>query len=255
MRFSGFKAVFAAILSVVVIIFSPSQPAAGGSVTIAGAADLAFALREIAGGFEEETGVRVVLTLGSTGMLARQIEMGAPFDAFFAASRSYIDGLDEGGFIISGTAEPYACGRIALAVSRASGVVATGLDELTSPLIKRVAIANPAHAPYGAAAMEALKAAGLWDEIRPKLVYGENVRQALQFIQTGNAQAGIVALSIADVPEVSSTLVDQRLHNPIIQAAAVVRGAKNERAAREFIRYVNGPRGRPVMERYGFKAP
>jgi len=255
MGFDGLKAVSAAILFALVFLLCPSPSSASGSVTVAGAADLAFAFREIAGEFERETGVKVVLTLGSTGMLARQIEMGAPFDVFFAANSSYIDGLDEGGFIIPGTVELYAYGRIALAVNRASGVAATRLDELMSPRIKWVAIANPAHAPYGVAAMEALKTAGLWDEIKPKLVYGENVRQALQFIQTGNAQAGIVALSIADVPEVSFTLVDQGLHNPIRQAAAVVNGAKNERAAREFIRYVNGPKGRPVMEKYGFKVP
>ena len=255
MAHGSIKAVFTAVFLAAIFLFSPSPSSAGGSVNVAGAADLAFAFREIAGGFEKEAGVKVVLTLGSTGMLTRQIKAGAPFDVFFAANSSYIDELNEGGFVIADTIELYAYGRIVLAVNESSGVVATGLDELTSPRIKWVAIANPAHAPYGVAAMEALKTVGLWDEIKPKLVYGENVRQTLQFIQTGNAQAGIVALSIADVPEVSFTLVDQKLHNRIRQAAAVVKGAKNESAARAFIKYVNGPKGRPVMEKYGFTVP
>ncbi len=255
MRFDGFKAVFAAVLLAFVFFLLPSSPSAKESITVAGAADLAFAFREIAGEFERETGVKVVLTLGSTGMLTTQIANGAPFDAFFAASSSYIDRLDEGGFVISDTVEFYAYGRIVLAVNKRSGVAAVRLEELASPRIKWVAIANPEHAPYGVAAMEAFKAAGLWDVIKPKLVYGENVRQALQFIQTGNAQAGIVALSIADVPEVNFIIIDQKLHNPIRQAAAVVKSTKNERAARAFIKFVNGAKGRPVMERYGFKIP
>ncbi len=244
---------FAALLFFLCILSLPA--AAGERITVAGASDLAFAFKEIAAGFEKDTGVKVVLSLGSTGMLTKQIEHGAPFDVFFAASSRFIDGLAEGGYVVPDTIEVYAVGRIALAVNRASGVEAKGLAGLADPRIKRVAIANPAHAPYGAAAMEALKSAGLWDDIKPKLVYGENIRQTLQFIQTGDAEAGIIALSIADVPEISHTVIDFRLHNRITQAAAVVRGSKNEKAAQDFIKYVNGPKGRPVMEKYGFTLP
>lgn len=229
--------------------------AAQERISVAGAADLAFAFREIAQKFEKDTGVKVVLTLGSTGMLTEQIERGAPFDVFFAANIKYIDGLKRGGYVMPDTVELYAVGRVALAVNRASGAQAKGLADLLDPRIKWVAIANPEHAPYGAAAMEALKSGGLWERLKGKLVYGENVRQTLQFIQTGNAQAGIVALSVADVPEISYTLIDYKLHKPISQAAAVVSGSKHERAARAFIRYVNSPSGRPVMEKYGFTLP
>ncbi|MDP2690289.1 MAG: molybdate ABC transporter substrate-binding protein, partial [Deltaproteobacteria bacterium] len=252
MKGRGLKGGFFAALLFFLFCVLSLPAAAGERITVAGASDLAFAFKEIAQEFEKDTGVGVVLSLGSTGMLTKQIEHGAPFDAFFAANISYIDGLAEGGYVVPDTVEVYAVGRLVLAVNRASGVEAKGLAGLAGPRIKRVAIANPAHAPYGAAAMEALKSAGLWESVKPKLVYGENIRQTLQFIQTGDAEAGIVALSIADVPEISHTVIDFRLHNRITQAAAVVRGSKNERAARDFIRYVNGPKGRPIMEKYGF---
>ncbi len=244
-----------AVVLMTVLFASPGKSVAQGSLTVAGAADLAFAFREIAQDFEKETGVKVVLSLGSTGMLARQIEKGAPFDIFFAANSKYIDELDRGGYVIPDTIEVYATGRVVLAVNRASGVVVKDLKDLLDPRIKKVAIANPAHAPYGVAAMEALKSAGVWDRIKGKLVYGENVRQTLQFIQTGNAGTGIVALSVADLPEISYTMIDARLHNPIKQAAAVVKTTGEEKRSREFLKYVLGPKGRPIMKKYGFVLP
>lgn len=224
-------------------------------LTVAGAADLTFALKEIAGEFEKETGYKVVLSMGSTGMLAKQIEHGAPFDVFFAADTSYIQDLAAKGHVTPGTAELYARGRIALAVRKGSGITARGLDELVSGGNYRVAIANPDHAPYGKAAMEALRSAGVWEEVRPRLVFGENVRQTLQFIQSGNAPAGIVALSVVGVPGIDYSVIPEGLHRPIDQAAAVVRRSKEPRAAKGFIRFVNGPRGRPIMGKYGFLPP
>src|SRR3972149_7112580 len=155
------------------------KPAAGGQdvLTVAPASDLSFALNEISGLFEEETGVKVVVSLGSSGLLTRQIQAGAPFDLFFAANLRFIEELISGGHIIPDSVELYARGRIGLAVNKSSGLRAGGLEDLLAPEIKRVAIANPAHAPYGTAAMEALKGTGVWDGIKYKLVYGENVRQ------------------------------------------------------------------------------
>ena len=245
----------AAVILTTVLLFTPGRSVAGEKLTVAGAADLTFAFNEIAKDFEKETGVKVVLSLGSTGMLTRQIEHGAPFDIFFAANSKYIDELEKGGYVIPDTVALYAVGRVVLAVNRASGVKAASLEDLLDPKIKKVAIANPAHAPYGVAAMEALKSAGLWEALKSKLVYGENVRQTLQFIQTGNAETGIVALSVADLPEISYTLIDAKLHNPIRQAAAVVKTTGDEKRAREFIKYVLGPKGRPIMHKYGFVLP
>jgi len=245
----------AALVLMTALFAFPGASEAQERLTVAGAADLTFAFREIARDFERETGVKVVLSLGSTGMLTRQIEKGAPFDVFFAANSKYIDELDHGGYLIPDTVELYAVGRVVLAVNRTSGVEAKKLEDLLDPRIKRVAIANPAHAPYGVAAMEALKSAGLWDRLKNKLVYGENVRQTLQFIQTGDAETGIVALSVADTPEISYTMIDARLHNPIKQAAAVVKTTAEEKRSREFIKYVLGPKGSPIMKKYGFALP
>ncbi|MBI2563950.1 MAG: molybdate ABC transporter substrate-binding protein, partial [candidate division NC10 bacterium] len=115
--------------------------------------------------------------------------------------------------------------------------------------------ANPVHAPYGMAAREALVSTGVWEQVQPKLVYGENIRQALQFLQTRNVDAAIIALSVADVPEVRYTMIDPSLHRPIIQAAAVTARSRQPDLARAFIRFVNGPQGRPMMKRFGFLLP
>jgi molybdate transport system substrate-binding protein len=171
-------------------------------ITVAAAASLTAAFKEIAANFEKETGARVIISFGSTGMLTKQIKEGAPFDVFFAADVESIDELKKGGFIMPDSVELYAQGSLVLAVNKASGIQAVELSDLLKPEIRHVAIANPEFAPYGKAAKEALQAKGLWESVKPRLVYGENIRQTLQYIQTGNAEAGIVALSIAGVPEV-----------------------------------------------------
>lgn len=224
-------------------------------ITIAAAADLSFALKEIAQGFEGERGVKITLSFGSSGILARQIENGAPFDVFFSASRGYIDGLKKRGLIINGSEALYAQGRLVLAVNRSSNVKADRLEDLLNPAIKRIAIANPDHAPYGAAAKEALVNKGLWDRVKSRLVYGENIRQTLQFIQTGDAPVGIVALSVANVPDITYTMIDSSLHSPINQVVAIIKTTKAEGSARDFIFYVNSHKGRPIMKRYGFILP
>ena len=142
-----------------------------------------------------------------------------------------------------------------LAVNRAAGVTAVALDDLRNPAIQHITIANPEHAPYGVAAKEALIHAGVWEAVEPRLVYGENVRQTLQYIQTGDAQAGIVALSVADVPEITWKLIDADLHTPLRQALAVVKSSSQPDAARAFAAFINGPEGRPIMQRYGFVLP
>ncbi len=226
-----------------------------GTLTVAAAADLQFAFTEIGARFTEETGWNVTFSFGSTGNLAAQIEQGAPFDVYAAANIAFVDDLREQELLIADTQQLYAVGRIVLAVNRDSGLVVTTLEDLLNPDIRQVSIANPEHAPYGLAAREALENAGIWEALQPKIVYGENVRQTLQFIETGNAEAGIVALSIADVPEVSYTMIDASMHNPLQQAMAVVSSTPYEQAAREFVAFVNGPEGRAIMEQYGFVLP
>lgn len=225
------------------------------ALLVAAASDLQFAFTEIGALFEQERGHKVIFSFGSTGNLTTQIENGAPFDIMAAANEAFIEHLREKDLIIPDTQQLYAQGRIVLAVNRESGLRATTLADLLDPAITRVAIANPEHAPYGRAAMEALQSAGIWAEIQPKVVLGENVRQALQFIQTGDAPAGIVALSIAEAPEISYVPLEANLHQPLNQALAVINRTPREAIARDFIEFVNGPTGRPLMKKYGFLLP
>lgn len=251
MRLAG--AVLGCLLALGTALAAPA--AAPFTLTVFAAADLAFAFRELAPRFEQATGAKVTLVLGSTGNLAKQIEHGAPADVFFAADQTFVDDLLAKGALIAETRALYAQGRIVLATARAAGARLTGLPQLLEARVRRVAIANPAHAPYGRAAEEALRATGLWDAVRPKLVYGENIRHALQFVESGAAEAGIVALSIANVPVIDHVPIDPALHGRLDQAVAVVRRSARPGLGLAFIQFVNGPEGRPVMKKYGFLLP
>ncbi len=234
---------------------NPTSTTPVEEITVAAAADLQFAFTDIATLYEQKTGRKVILVFGSTGQLVQQIENGAPFDLVAAANMSYIDQLVAKGLAIPESAALYARGRIVLAVNRKSGAQAIKLEDLLLNNIKRIAIANPEHAPYGLAAKQALLSLGLWDRLQSKLVYGENVRQALQFIQTGDAEVGIISLSVANVPEITWMLIDESLHTPLDQALAVLTDSKNPKLSGDFIAFINGENGRPIMRQYGFLLP
>lgn len=231
------------------------------TLTISAAADLTYAFGEIRAAFEAETGHKVVFNFGSSGQLAQQIEQGAPVDLFAAANVGYVEELERQGLILPDTKQLYARGHITLWTRGDSPLQITRVEELTQPAIRRIAIANPDHAPYGAAARAALQTAGLWEAIQPKLVLGENVRQALQYAETGNVDVAIVALSLslpaagaADKPG-RWTLIPQELYPPMDQALAVIQDTPHAEAARAFAGFVNGPQGRPIMRKYGFTLP
>ncbi len=245
------------ILIVSATACGPTQtPAADdGVLLVAAASDLQFAFTEIGEKFEQETGQKTQFIFGSTGNLTTQVENGAPYDLLAAANVGYIDRLNKNGLIISDTRQMYAQGHLVLAVNRRAGVQAVQLEDLLDPAVTRIAIANPAHAPYGLAAQEALQSAGLWEALQPKLVLGENVRQTLQFVQTGDVPVGLVALSVADAPEITCTLVPTALHRPLNQAVAIITGTPHETTARAFIEFVNSSAGREIMKRYGFLLP
>jgi molybdate transport system substrate-binding protein len=131
----------------------------------------------------------------------------------------------------------------------------TDLRQLTAASVRRIAIANPQHAPYGKAAEEALRAAGVWEAIEPKVVFGENIRHTLQFLETGGVEAAIIALSLATVPGIDHVLIDAALHSPLNQAVGVVKRSRFPERALAFVQYVNGPEGRPIMKKYGFLLP
>lgn len=219
------------------------------------AADLQYALPAIVRLHERATGRRVAVVLGSTGNLAAQIENGAPGDVFLAANEAFLDRLEAAGRVRPGSRRVYAVGRLALTWAPGTSPPA-GLADLARPEYREVAIAHPEHAPYGAAARQALVAVGAWDALRPRLVHGENVAQAFQFVRTGNARAGLVALGVAlGVPGTPYHVVDDALHAPLRQAGAVLAGAPRAEEASAFLDLLASPEGLAVLARYGFEDP
>jgi molybdate transport system substrate-binding protein len=226
-----------------------------GEITVAAAADLGSAFEELGREFQNTTKIKVTFSFGSTGLLTKQIENGAPMDVFAAANTDYIDQLDKQGLVVSGSKTIYARGRITLWTPKSSSLQIQKLSDLTRSEVKRVAIANPDHAPYGMAAREALQRAGIWESVKPKLVYGENIRQTLQYAETGNVEVAIVALSLSMQSDGHWVLIPDELHKPLDQALAVIKGTKNEKAAREFAGFVTGAQGQAIMRKYGFILP
>jgi molybdate transport system substrate-binding protein len=229
-----------------------NAPAPQHELTVAAASDLTPVFEELGREFESATKTKVVFMFGSTGMLARQIENGAPVDLFAAANVSYVDQLEQKGLIIPDTKAVYARGRITLWTSNDSPVRLQGIADLARPEVQRIAIANPDHAPYGLAAKQALQSAGIWERVQPKLVYGDNIRQTLQYAETGNVEVAIVSLSLSVPSNGRWTLIPEELHQPIDQGLAVIKDTKNEQAARAFATFISSPQGKSIMKKYGF---
>ena len=229
-----------------------STTPAHDELTIAAASDLTPAFEEIGREFESANKTKIIFTFGSTGMLTRQIENGAPFDLFAAANVSYIDDLDNKGLIISDSKAVYARGRITLWTPSTSNIRLQGIADLARPEVMRIAIANPDHAPYGLAAKQALESVGIWDRVKPKLVFGDNIRQTLQYAETGNVDVSIVALSLSTQSRGRWTLIPEELHQPIDQALGIIKTTKNEKAARAFAAFLSGPQGQAILKKYGF---
>lgn len=239
-------------------------PAAGAQtppvVQIAAAADLRYVLGELASTFEQDHRARILLTFGSSGQLATQIEQGAPFDLFFSADDVSVRRLAERGAVDRSSVTPYAIGRIVVWVRNDSPLnIRAGLPALLDPRVRFIAIANPQHAPYGAAAVEALRRTGMLGRVARKLVYGENVSEALQFVQTGNADVGIVALSLAVAPAVQPAgrfiLIPATTHAPVLQAAGITTRAAQPVLARAFLQAVTSREGQALLRQYGFAIP
>jgi molybdate transport system substrate-binding protein len=229
-------------------------------IRVAAAADLQTAMPEIAKAFESQTGTNLAVVYGSSGNFYAQIQNGAPLDVFFSADSEYPRRLEESGFAGSESAAVYAIGRIVLWMP-ASGNCnpeVSGWKCLTEPGVKKIAIANPAHAPYGRAAVEALTNVGIYEQIREKFVFGENILQAAQFLQSGNAQAGILAYSLTRSPALRGGKlweIPRGTYSPIEQSVVVLKSAKDKSAAQDFVKFViHGP-GRAVLVKYGFEPP
>ena len=226
-------------------------------VTVAAAADLTAAFGELGTAFATKTGVRPTFSFGSTGLLAKQLDQGAPFDVFAAANVSFTEQVVKSGACDGTTRSMYARGRLVAWWRNGAGVEPpASLSDLSDKRFVHVSIANPEHAPYGRAAEEALARVGALESVKPKLVFGENVQQALQLAETGNADVAIVALSLAILNKRGAYLpVDQALHTPIAQAMVVCRRGQGPSLGKQFTEFVGSREGRAVMRRYGFLLP
>jgi molybdate transport system substrate-binding protein len=247
-----------AAFALILFGFAMQSTHAEEKITIAAAADLQFALDEIVVLFKSShPAVQIETIYGSSGNFSTQIRQGAPYDLYYSADIAYPRALKAEGFAAS-EVQPYAVGRIVLwSPSRDAGKMT--LADLTDPAIRKIAIANPKHAPYGKRAEEALKAAGVWEKVESKLVYGENIVQTAQFVQTGNAQVGIIALSLALGPELSKqgsyALIPDKLHQPLEQGFIITKHAADNLQAQAFARFMAGKEARTIMTRYGFVLP
>jgi molybdate transport system substrate-binding protein len=235
--------------------------ARAAEITVAAASDLNFAFKEIVAGFEKKTGNTVRLSLGSSGNFYAQISNGAPFDVFFSADIGYPKKLEEAGLTEPGTLYMYAVGRIVVWAPKGSPIdVGTlGIKGLQHPSVQKIAIANPKHAPYGRAAVAAMEHFKVYDAVKDKLVLGENISQTAQFVQTGGADIGVIALSQAVAPAMKETgtywEVPLEAYPKLEQGAIILKAAKDLKTARVFLDYVKGPEGAGVFRRYGFYLP
>jgi molybdate transport system substrate-binding protein len=231
--------------------------ASAQSLRVAAASDLQAVLPIVADRFEKDTGNKVTLTFGSSGNFFTQIQNGAPFDVFLSADIDYPRRLEQAGLGERGTLYQYATGRLVVWTRNDSGIdVNRGIAVLADPRVRKVAIANPAHAPYGRAAVAAIRHEGLYDRVQAKLVMGENISQAAQFAQSGNADVGLLALSLALAPALKSVghyaAVPDSLHPPIEQAGIVVATSGNNELARKFLDSLKRPEIVKILESYGF---
>ncbi|OGW66936.1 MAG: molybdate ABC transporter substrate-binding protein [Nitrospirae bacterium RIFCSPLOWO2_02_FULL_62_14] len=247
--------------AIVLAVACGSGFAQAEEITVAAASDLSFAFKEAASQFERQTGTRAKITLGSSGNLFSQIQNGAPFDAYFSADVRYPQKLEESGQAVPGSLYRYAIGRLVLWVPNRAGLpsLRQGLQALLDPAVKKIAIANPKHAPYGRAAVEAMRHAGVYEAVKGKLVQGENISQAAQFVESGAADTGLIALSLAMVPAMQQAgqywEIPQEAYPPIEQGAVVLKNGRNREGAQAFLSFLQQREGREILRRYGFVLP
>ncbi len=220
------------------------------ALLVAAAADLADLQKPLLEGFSHVGAAHAEFVLGSSGILARQIEQGAPYDVYLSANQEYVRALAQSGRLEPSSVRIYAAGRLGL-WSRNQQI--KELKDLESDVVTHISMPNPAHAPYGVAAREALQRLGLWTKLEKKVVYGENVRQALQFAESGNAEVALTAWSL--MYNRGGVLVPEDLHAPVLQAGAAVKGSAKAEVARRFLDFLTGPDGQRILKSAGFGPP
>jgi molybdate transport system substrate-binding protein len=231
---------------------------AAQELTVAAAADLQFAMQDIAGQFEKQTGKTVKPTYGSSGNFFQQIQNGAPFDLFFSANLDYAKQLEDAGLTAPGSYYQYARGKIVIWVPNTSKLdLNAGLKSLLDPSIKKIAVANPQHAPYGKAAVAALENEKIYDQLKNKFVLGENIAQTASFVVSGAADVGIVALSLALSPNMKGkgryAEIPDADYPPIEQACVILKSSSHQDEAGQFISFIKTPAIANVLKTYGFE--
>jgi molybdate transport system substrate-binding protein len=244
------------VVALSIILFAASL-ASSEELSVAAAADLNFAMRDIASQYQRDTGHTLKVSYGSSGNFFTQINNGAPFDLFFSADSDFPHQLESSGLAEPGSFYQYATGRLVLWVPNGTKLdLSRGMNVLLDPSIGKIAIANPRHAPYGRAAEAALRKAGLFDRIESKLVLGENISQTAQFVETGNADIGLIALALASSPALQSRghymEVPAGLYAPLQQGAIVLKGSSNKELAKQFLEYLKRPEIQTILHKYGF---
>jgi molybdate transport system substrate-binding protein len=220
---------------------------------VAAAADLQTSLPGIVAGFERAHSLKVDLVFGASGQLAQQVEAGAPFDLFLSANRKFVDDLEKSGLVKPKSSRAYASGSLVLVWGEHAGRSIATLGDLARPEIKKVAIANPATAPYGVAAEQALRKAGLLDTVGPKIVRAANVRQALQYVESGDAEAALVGKALARPPGMGVLEIDASLFDPIVQGLGVIAASHRVEDAEALATYLLGPDGQAKLQAAGFQ--
>ena len=229
-------------------------------ITVAAAADLQFVMQDIAARFQKEAGKSVKLIYGSSGNFFQQIQNGAPFDMFFSANLDYARKLEAAGLTEPGTFYQYAIGKIVIWVPNDSKLdVSSGLQSLLNPAVKKIAIANPKHAPYGQAAVAAMKKENIYDKVADRFVFGENISETASFVVSRSADAGIVALSLALSPNMKDKgryaeipVVD---YLPIEQACVILKSSQQKDTAKAFLNFIKTPTVAELFRAYGFTVP
>lgn len=236
------------------------QFCAAQEITVAAAADLQFAMLDVAARFQKETGKTVKLVYGSSGNFYQQLQNGAPFDIFFSANLDYAKKLEAAGLTDAGSYYEYARGKIVIWVPKDSKLdLASGMQSLLSPSIQKIAVANPEHAPYGQAAVAAMRKENVYDKVKGKLVLGENISQTASFVVSGSADMGIIALSLALSPNMKDrgryAEVPADDYPPIEQACVILGSSKNKEVARQFLSFMKTAAIGAVLKSYGFDLP
>jgi molybdate transport system substrate-binding protein len=237
------------------LLGSCGAPQPSAEITIAAAANLTDVFGEIGRAFQARTGIRVILSFGSTVQLAQQIENGAPFDLFAAADTQHVDSLVSSGKLSAGSRAVYALGQLALWFPSGEQAGVRDIKGLADPRIRYIAIAQPDLAPYGEAAVEALKDAHLWGAVMQKLVYANNINQTRQLAISGNADAAFTAYSLVLRDQGTVIRIDPHLYRPIEQAMGIVAASPHLEAAKRFRAFLLGPEGRAILSKNGYLLP